>query len=240
MTYSDEVLMKYVDRELDAETTASIDAAVVRDADLAVRVERQRKLAHAVHAAYEPVLEEPMPRRLLDAATGTPPAAATARAPRRWTWFEWSAMAASVAVGVVIGVAFIADGRRGATDTGDIVADRGQLFARGTLARALTDQLASTQALGDSVRVGVTFVSKRGEYCRTFALERGSAAGLACGSGGDWRVELVTRATPKSGEYRTAAGELPVAVQQAMDAQIQGNSLDAAAEQAARQRGWRR
>ena len=238
MIYSDEMLMAYVDRELDAATSASIDAAIARDPDLAARVERQRKLAQAVHAAYEPVLQEPMPKRLLDAAAGAVPAAA--RAPRGWAWFEWSAMTASLVLGVVIGAAFIGDARRGSFDFGDIVADRGQLFGRGTLARALTDQLASTQKPDAAVRVGLTFVSKRGEYCRTFALERGSAAGLACGSGGEWRVELVTRAAPKSGEYRTAAGDLPAAVQQAVDAHIQGNSLDAVAERAAQQRGWRR
>ena len=136
MIYSDEMLVAYVDRELDAATTASIDAAIARDPDLAARVERQRRLAQAVHAAYEPILQEPMPKRLLDLATGTAPAAA--RAPRRWAWFEWGAMAASVVLGVVIGAAFIGEARRGSSDFGDIIADRGQLFARGTLARDQT------------------------------------------------------------------------------------------------------
>jgi hypothetical protein len=233
--------MAYVDRELDAATTASIDAAIARDPDLAVRVERQRELAQAVHAAYEPILQEPMPKRLLDAASGTASPATISRAPRHWASFEWSAMAASVALGIVIGVAFIGDGRRGSPEAGDdFVAAQGRLLARGALARALSNQLAGTQKADASVRIGLTFVSKNGEYCRTFALERGSAAGLACSSGGEWRVELVTRAAPKSGEYRTAAGDLPAAVQQTVDAQIQGNSLDAAAEQAAQQRGWKR
>ena len=70
MKYSDEMLMAYVDRELDAATTASIDAALMQDPELATRVKRQRELAGAVHAAFEPVLQEPMPRRLLDAASG--------------------------------------------------------------------------------------------------------------------------------------------------------------------------
>jgi anti-sigma factor RsiW len=51
-------------RALDAATAALIDAAIARDPDLAARVERQRKLAQAVHAAYEPILQEPMPKRL--------------------------------------------------------------------------------------------------------------------------------------------------------------------------------
>jgi hypothetical protein len=243
MTYSDEMLMAYVDRELDAATTASIDAAVARDPGLAARVERQRKLAQAVHAAYKPILEEPMPKRLLDAASGAAPAAAPARAPRRWAWFEWSAMAASLALGVAIGAVFIGEHGRGTTDgAADIIANQGQLLAQGALARALSDQLASTQKPDAPVRIGVTFVSKVGGYCRTFALGRSSAAGLACSSGTGWRIEVLAQAerSGKAPEYRAAAGSLAPAVQRAMEERIQGSSLDAAAERAAQQSGWRR
>jgi hypothetical protein len=238
MTYSDEMLMAYVDHELDAATTALIDAAIARDPDLAARVERQRKLAQAVHAAYEPILQEPMPKRLLDLATGAAPAAA--RAPHRWAWLEWSAMAASLVLGVAIGTAFIGEARRGSSDSGDVVAEQSQLLARGALARALSDQLASTQKADAAVRVGLTFVSKSGEFCRTFSLERGSAAGLACGTGGNWHVHVLARTVPKPGEYRMAATELPAPVQQAVDERIQGTSLGTAAEQAAQERGWKR
>jgi hypothetical protein len=243
MTYSDEMLMAYVDRELNAATTASIDAAVARDPTLAARVERQRKLAQTVHAAYEPILEEPMPKRLLDAASGAAPAAAPARAPRRWAWFDWSAMAASLALGVAIGAVFIGEHGRGTTDgAADIIANQGQLLAQGALARALSDQLASTQKPDAPVRIGVTFVSKVGGYCRTFALERSSAAGLACSSGTGWRIEVLAQSerSGKEPEYKTAAGALPPAVQRAMEERIQGSSLDAAAERAAQQSGWRR
>jgi hypothetical protein len=243
MTYSDEMLMAYVDRELDATTTASIDAAVARDPGLAARVERQRKLALAVHAAYEPILEEPMPKRLLDATSGAALAAAPARAPRRWAWFEWSAMAASLALGVAIGAVFIGERGRGTPEGGaDIIANQGQLLAQGALARALSDQLASTQKPDAPVRIGVTFVSKVGEYCRTFALERSSAAGLACSSGTGWRIEVLAQSerSGKAPEYRAAAGALAPAVQRAMEERIQGSSLDAAAERAAQQSGWKR
>ena len=244
MTYSDEILMTYVDRELDAATTAAIDAAVARDPELAARVERQRKLRVAVHAAFEPILQEPMPKRLLDAASGAAPAFPVARAPRRWTWFEWSAMAASVVLGVLIGGVFIGDMRRApAIDPStDLVAERGHVVARGKLALALSGQLASTQKPDASVRIGLTFLSKGGEYCRTFTLEKGAAAGLACSGAGEWRVRVLSQAESagKPGEYRTAAGELPPAILRAVEEQIQGSSLDAAAERAAQQSGWKR
>ena len=244
MTYPDETLMAYVDRELDAAATAVLDAAIAQDPELAARVERQRKLRAAVHAAFEPVLQEPMPQRLLDAASGAAPVATASRTPRRWAWFEWSAMAASVVLGVLIGSAFLGDSRRApAVDPStDLVAERGHVVARGGLALALSEQLASTQKADAPVRIGLTFLSKDGEYCRSFTLEKGAAAGLACSNGGEWRVQVIAQAdrAGKSGDYRTAASQLPPAVLREVDERMQGSSLDAEAERAAQQRGWKR
>ena len=244
MTFSDDRLMAYVDRELDPASTAEIDAAIARDPELAARVERQRKLRVAVHAAFEPILQEPMPKRLLDAASGATLVSSTSRAARRWTWFEWSAMAASAVLGVLIAGAFIGDMRRApAIDPStDLVAERGHVVARGRLALALSEQLAGTQKPDASVRIGLTFLSKGGEYCRTFTLEKGAAAGLACSSAGEWRIPVIAEAdrNGSSGAYRTAAAPLPPAVLREVDERIQGSSLDAEAERAAQQRGWKR
>ena len=244
MTYSDETLMAYVDRELDPASTAEIDTAIARDPELAARVERHRKLRVAVHAAFEPILQEPMPKRLLDAASSVTPVSPAARTSRRWTWFEWSAMAASVVLGVLIGGAFIGDSRRApATDPStEMVAERGHMIARGGLAIALSEQLASTQKADARVRIGLTFLSKSGEYCRTFTLEKGAAAGLACSGAGEWRIPVIVHAERigPSGDYRTAAAQLPPAVLREVDERIQGSSLDAEAERAAQQRGWKR
>jgi hypothetical protein len=243
MTYSDETLMAYVDRELDADASAAIEAAIANDPELAARIERQRKLRDAVHAAFEPILQEPMPKRLLDAASGAAPVSPAARARRGWTWFEWSAMAASVVLGVLIGATFMVDSRRTpAVDAGvDWVAERGHVVAHGALARALSGQLASTQKPDAPVRIGVTFLSKGGEYCRTFALEKVAAAGLACSSAGEWRIQAIAQ-SDRSGkpDYRTAATQLPPAILREIDERIQGSSLDAEAERAAQQRGWKR
>ena len=74
MILTDETLIAYVDRELDAESVAAIETAAARDPQLAERIERHRALRNTVHAAYAPVLDEPMPKRLLDLASGVPPA----------------------------------------------------------------------------------------------------------------------------------------------------------------------
>jgi len=247
MTFSDDRLMAYVDRELDPASTAEIDAAIARDPDLAARVERQRKLRLAVHAAFEPILQEPMPKRLLDAASGIAPVSPAARAPRRWGWFEWSAMAASVVLGVLIGGAFIGDSRRApAIDAStELVAERGHVVARGRLALALSEQLASTQKPDASVRIGLTFLSKGGEYCRTFEIGNGSAghAGVACHeASGSWRIDALERVDhEQTGPMRQASSTaLPESLRRIVEASIDGDPLDAEAEAAAAKAGWPR
>ena len=49
---------------------------------------------------------------------------------------------------------------------------------------------------------------------------------------------MLAPATAADGELRTASA-LPIAVLQAMDSAIEGEPLDAAAEAAAREAGWR-
>jgi hypothetical protein len=249
MNWSDEMLMAYVDGEADAASAAAIEQAAASDAALAARIERMRGLRAAVHAAYAPVLDEPVPDRLLaalQAASGAPNvvdlaarrAAQRAALRPRWSWFEWGAMAASVLLGVAIGALAL----RG-LDEPIVVAEGGGLVARAALAQALSTQLAQDPLADAPVRVGLSFVSKAGEYCRTFALaQRATVAGLACRSGGDWRISVVVQdeSAAAPDRYRMAATPLPRAVLDAVDAAIAGDPLDAEAERVARERGWMR
>ena len=114
----------------------------------------------------------------------------------------------------------------------------GRLTARGELAGALSRQLASEAAPGSAVRIGVSFATRDGGYCRSFSV--GAKAGLACRDGEAWRVPVLTEtAAAAAGEYRQAASA-PPAVLEAIDQRIAGTTLDAAAERAARERGWKR
>ena len=257
MTWSDETLTAYVDGELDQATRASIDAACAHDPQLTARLERHRALRAAVHASYAPVLDEPVPERLLSLARGSSSASSgaaaqvvdlaavratrAAAAPSRWSRFGvWGgALAAAVALGVWIGSAFVGD-LSGPPQA--FAAAGGKLLARGALAQALDEQLAVRQADAAVVRVGISFVSTEGLYCRTFTLRDASLAGLACKSGRDWRVQVLAQAQTDGeapGGYRMAGSPLPESVLGSVDRMIQGAPLDADAEVAARQRGWK-
>ena len=117
------------------------------------------------------------------------------------------------------------------------------MLASGVLAHALSEQLASNQVADPPVHIGISFLSRNGDYCRTFRLrEKSTLAGLACRDGGGWRLEAMSamdRASSGSGEYQPAASSLPPIIEQSVDGLIVGDPLDAKGEAAARGKGWR-
>ncbi|KQV79740.1 hypothetical protein ASD15_17035 [Massilia sp. Root351] len=192
--------------------------------------------------------------------------AARSQPQRRWAWQEWGAIAASLSVGVLVGSLVLGGGSgAGASAAARLLVAQdadGAALAHGRLAAALSNQLASTgagqaaaaaaaagvgaQAAGNgapgadggAIRIGVTFAATDGALCRSFIA--GSAAGLACRSGDQWKLAVLAEAEQgASGDYRQAGSAMPPAVLEAIDARIAGPALDAQAEKAAQQRGWR-
>jgi hypothetical protein len=248
MKFSDEILMAYADGELDAETSARVEAAAAADPALARLVDRHRALREELRRGFDSVIGEPVPEQLLAAArnSASEPIDLAARrraggsdgapaAQGRWSWPQWSAVAASLVIGVLAG------SRLWTGPEPMLLHSEGTgLSAGGELASALTGKLASESDPGDTVRLGPSFRAENGEYCRSFAIAL--AAGLACREGDRWRVELLAVSEPATapGEsYRMAGAELPKPLRQAIDERIEGEPLDAAAEVAARKQGWR-
>lgn len=244
MTFPDEVLMAYADDELDAGTRAAVEAAMAADPEIARRIAQHKALRSRLHSAFNEVLDEPVPARLLQvvrndrAAPGKTNVVALRRHRiQRWGLPQWTAIAASLIVGVIAGRSVLV--RSGMS--GPIVMKDGQVLARGALADALADQLAANQTAAAPVRIGVSFRARSGEYCRTFAMSApGALAGLACRAGDSWRVRVLARAETgaEPGTYRQAASAMPPAVVAAVSNMIVGEPLDAPAEAAARARRW--
>jgi len=225
---SEEQLMAYADGELDAAERAEVEAALATDADLRARLKAHQDLQAKLSGAFDGALTEPVPARLQAAFAG--PAGAqvvdlSARRAAKWSGREWGAMAASLAAGFVLAFGvFRADPM--------IAVDDGGMRARGALARALETQLAANDA--GAVRIGLSFRAQDGDYCRTFSF--GETAGLACRDGGGWDVAM-TSAQDTGGDVRMASA--PAEILAAVDAMIAGEPLDADAEAAARDAGWR-
>jgi anti-sigma factor RsiW len=155
-----------------------------------------------------------------------------------WTWFEWGAVAASIALGAVI--AHLA---MRAPATSRFGTENGHLVAQTDLAQALSTQLAIDQSMDTPVQIGVSFKSKAGDICRTFTVkDENVMGGLACRQGAEWRVQILANAPPGTnaqGGYKPAGGSMPTSVVAAVEQQIDGDPLDADGEAAARARGWK-
>lgn len=244
MKLPDEILMAYADGELDAAGRAQVEAVLATDPEVAQRVAEHRALRSTLAAGFSKVLEEPVPERLVSLARSAAAQPGTgqvlpfrrkAAAPR--PWLAWGSLAASFVVGALLWQ-FAARQYL----SGPVVDRNGELIAAGVLARALDNQLAAGQSLSMPVQIGVSYLSRGGDYCRTFQL-RGNAgvAGLACQREAQWQLDVLTRATGtwSAPQYRQAASTLPPAVLQAVSDSISGDPLDAAAESRARARAWR-
>jgi hypothetical protein len=109
------------------------------------------------------------------------------------------------------------------------------MLARGELAETLETQLASAPDEGAAARIGLSFEDREGRLCRTFDAE--ALSGIACRAPRGWRLVMTAEGSGAATEYRQAGA--PVVLEQAQ-AMMAAEPLDAAAEEAARDRGWRR
>jgi hypothetical protein len=253
MSIPDETLMAFADGELDAASRALVESALQKDPELAKRVARHVALRQQLRNAYAAELTEPVPQRLLDAAkhprvpTNNVVSLQAARdAKSRETtdvgspatsWRPAAAIAASLVIG--FGLGYINFNHGAGEPTLARGAD-GALNARGALAQALSTQLAATQDAAADVHIGVSFLAKNGEYCRTFSLSGAvRPSGLACRRQEQWRIESLGQSSDASAaNYRTAGTDLSPQILRAVEERIDGEALDAGAEAEALKKNW--
>jgi len=258
MSVSDDMLMAYADGEYDlpefAAERAAMEAAVEADPELGRRIEQHRALRRQLRSLYAEVLTEPVPARLESAVRSS----GSMSGPATVTYLErlrsqqsvsinkqplrrgrvWSAMAASLVAGLIVG--YFAWTSRG---LGPFSMSGGHLIAQAALDQALTRELSSDPARSDGARIGLSFKSKSGAYCRTFTLpHKEPIGGLACRQGAEWRIQALAlgeTATGAESGYRPASSEMPAAVRAAVEQQIAGDPLDAQGESQAKQNQWK-
>lgn len=228
----------WLDGELGAEEGSLVEATVAADPELARLADEHRRMAADLRKSFDRIADAPVPEALQNALK---PAGAevidldTLRKPRRPIFSgaasQWAAMAATLALGIFVGMNASPDSTGGPVD---VHGDR--LYAAGAVDEALSTQLASSGSQG-AVRVGLTFRDQGGAICRTF--ETAAASGLACRSDSAWSVRGMFAAGESSAsEYRMASGGDP-RLMELVDSAIAGEPFDAAAEAEAKRRGWR-
>lgn len=259
MSFSEETLIAFVDGELDELTRRAVEDALRADDSLAARVARLRMQRGERSQRSERFGAQSPPRNRRAAtvvqlaavrASRVASAAAAKKARQRsWGWQEWSALVLVLVLGVAAGKFGLARWQPswlGEPPPPSTVASRdGQLLAQGRLAWALSQQMGGAVPVENEVRVGLSFLSNEGTYCRTFTLAGGSQdlIGVACRASDEWRIPVLVqsvRPLPQMGNYRNSGAEMPTALLEAIDQRIVGGMLDARAELEALRRGWQR
>ena len=234
---SDETFFAWLDGELDPAEAARVEAAVAANPRLSAMADEHRDMQSNLRGAFERLLEAPVPDAMLTFIRNRRTAdvldfaqAKKRREARRWpSVAQWSSLAATLALGIVVGTAL--PHQRTASP---VEVRGGKIYAAASLVHALDTQLASVPA-GD-VRIGMTFRDYGGAVCRSFTGS--SSSGLACRDNGGWQLRgLFAAPQRQSTEYRMAAGMDP-ALASLVDSSMTGEPFDASQERAARQRHW--
>ncbi|ABF54661.1 anti-sigma factor [Sphingopyxis alaskensis] len=235
MSFDPATVAAYVDGELDDLTARRVAREAASDPALAAEIARHRALKAKLVAHYAPVAAEALPDRFRALLTGAqePPVIDTSLAARResrrlrFAPAHMAAIAASLLLGLTIGL-------RPWAPAADVTERGGALVASGELAAALDTQLAATQGADAAIRIGLSFRDREGRICRSF--EGAALSGIGCREADGWALER-TMGGRTGGAYRQASSGALAADAAAM---MVGEPFDAAAERAARARGWRR
>lgn len=250
----DDLLVAYIDGELDDAARAQIERALSSDSRLAQRVARERWMRARQGSGQQlgstqrvvPLTPRapgrtavPTPAQVIDLARVR--AQRSRRQDRNGVLLPRRAIAAlggALAAGALIG--FLLTRFMGGTHPAEFRS--GFLQASGELARALSDQLSARSTAGAQVRVGASFRAREGGFCRTFQLElKSSMSGLACREQDHWRI--VALLSPETAQAPSALSRLPAAspsvLQEAISERTSGSALDADAEHRALEAGWR-
>ena len=226
MTIEPEMLMAYADGELDPLSAKRVERAIAGDPALARQVERHRALRKRISDSFAPVAGERVPDRLAALLkSNVVELPAPGKRPILTRWREAAALAACLMLGLMIGVEM---------PHGPISAGAGGLYASGSLAAALDDQVGGA---GGAVKVAVSFRDRQGSYCRVFSSS--ATDGIACRDASGWALRRTQQGSvTQRGDY-AQAGSPDLELMAAAQDMMAGEPLDAKAEEAARDAGWR-
>lgn len=224
---TDEILMAYVDGELDEKETNDVSKAIEADPKVQKRIEIFTDSAAMLQGVYDAPLHEAVPKRLLkaigDSESGKPPRKLFDRIAdflRMPAWQPAYALMASFVLLIGIGAGYLASEIINPNKAFSPVALNSEKFSRGleTTASGQTFNIAD-RAL--QVTPVSTFLDKSQRYCRQYEQviigqngEKSLSHGIACrDASGNWHTMIYIaphsagKSPANSTEYITAGDE---------------------------------
>lgn len=216
-TFSDEILMRFADGELDEATAARLERALAADDALMMRLALFTETRAASKAALQPLLEEPVPEKLRTAVEGMVarkkavdaaanlvafPASCASRA------VSWRLPLAASLVAALVGAAagFWIAGPSGTSGTGVQIAGLNGAAISGALAAVPSGQETAIGA--DRFRAIATFRDSDQSICREFEIDpkgRDTVIAVACNVDQAWEVHFAVVAPSTDGGYAPAS-----------------------------------
>lgn len=248
MTHLDiELLMAYVDNELDDSTKEDVEALLERDPEATAIVERFRQSRALLHESFDEILNYPVPDHLVSTIRNHRTERKMASITSLFTHsnrFSTAALALAASVVLIIGVV-----------TGYLIENQPvnyQTSAPTTelLQQALESELSGTKRTddetGQSVTPMLTFSMESGQICREYERQSQKTLlfGVACRSSeGEWQTRVEIDSSLLKTPPTTATGYSPAeGVQDPISAALAAlgaqKSLTAEEEQRLKERGW--
>jgi hypothetical protein len=199
---TDEMLMAYVDGELDAAGAADVRRALQSDPALAREAESFRLSRNLAREAFSAVKSEPVPEHLIAAVLGS---ANTNTALSRWA--TRAALPLVACIALVAGLVGYWAAMPNASVEGDPFGSRAVALALGETASG-TERTIRTASGEMRLRTTGTYRVEHG-ICRSYQLSNaamdGTVRGVGCNRGSGWYVDIAVAAgdesaiTPASG-----------------------------------------
>jgi len=227
MKVNDEMLMAFVDGELDQATAEEVRRATARDAGLARRADQFRTARQWSKNAFADILRQPAPERLVGAVLGRPSAVVPLR--RRRLPSGSLALAASIAI--LFGAAGYWLGQQH-PPRGMALLGAGPVAQ--TLGQTPSGRSSPVAFVGGEMRLETLAAHKvDGGLCRMFALSGGAGVwrGVGCARGNGWTVEIAA-SVPGEG-YTPASSGAAASIDAFLDAAGAGEALSPEEEEAA-------
>lgn len=248
---TDELLVAYVDDELDEAQRAMVRSILETNPTLGRRADEMRLSRDLLREGFPLRSDAPVPAaidaaasRLAEACAG--PVSHRARASRFQNGRKY-AFAAALVLSVTAAAGYLV-WRSGHGSAREPVAALLQIGPGTTLNEVLESapsaEVTSVPAEGAAVRAVLTFQSKDGRFCREFEIlaPAGGSTGIACRDDGVWRAEVLLSAEAApvdSNFYTPAGGSDEPAVAEVAERLMQGDPLGAQEEAQLLASGWR-